>query len=723
MSTFIWKPSGVATWKGGPLFLAPEGSSGTPTIQGPDGKTYTGKYINTNEGRRQWVFPKELVGMQGLKVTYGGTTSTIENGSQSYEGSSLSGWSPRAKGSLGAGGGFAGGGAGGFAPSQVGQYAFAPAYLGGMFPQASLAQFNPIQAAPYKYTDPFKFAEKYGQATRNEITKNYQQAKELGLDQVQTELQGLKDFVPGASELKRNTLSQDNLFNQAERTKQVDTTLPEVRAQLMGQGQRAETLAGGRLPSSIEDRAFEVGVRSRSADNSSAGGFGAQSSVARKASDLMSAEQRLNLSKYGDQLLTNNIGTKANLFLAPTAYSDAGQQVRVTPSVDAGSRTAQNFGQINQIASLPTSQAYQGEIGQQQFATNLEQGTRTFNAQGQFQASQFNAQAQNQFALEQFGYNAGYAGALAGAAQTDLNTGFGVQQQQQAYDVFNQGRGNAQSNQTAGAVGSILGSVLPSAINAVGSYLDSPTPTAPISGVSQGGGYLPSTNTNPINAGTDFSGSSSGGGLSSGGVSDGGGLASSPIDSVSSEPTTFIPATAEANLEAVAPRVAELKTASLTSDNIKQVIENTPDIDNKHIEDLQDFLKTTGTSLNVEESKVPETLKALTKSSESLLGFVGISKEPLPGVIPVGFNGSGQPIYADPKLKFSTDIQVGDKTMQEVTGMLNPFQVFTEEDSIKFRSMGNKASDLEFIKTLDSHYESNDFGQFLSSINSFLQGA
>lgn len=722
MSTFIWKPSGVATWKGGPLFLAPEGSSGTPTIKGPDGKTYTGKYINTNEGRRQWVFPKELVGMQGLEVSYGGTTATIENGAQSYEGSSLSGMQARAKGSLGSAGGM--GGAGGFSPTQIGQYAFAPAYLGGMFPQATLAQFNPIQAAPYKYTDPFKFAGKYGQAARDEITKNYKQAKELGLDQVQTELQGLKDFVPGASALKRDTLAQDNIFNQEQRTKQVDTTLPEVRAQLMNQGQRADTFAKGKLTSDIEDRAFEVGVRSKAADIGNAGGFGASSSVSRKTSDLMSAEQRLNLSKYGDQLLTNNIGTKANLYLAPTAYSDAGQQVRVTPSVDAGSRVAQNFSQINQLASLPTSQAFNSEIGQQQFSTNLEQGTRTFNAQNQFQASQFNAQAQNQFALDLFGYQAGYAGALAGASQTNLNTGFALQQQQQAQDVFNQGRGNAQSNQTAGAVGSIIGGLAPSVINAVGDYLDSPSS----SGSTSGGGLNLSPTTGLIDSTSGVvspDGYSSGGGLASSGSSTGGGLASNAVstEAVTSAPIQSVPVTAEANIDQTSSFVKQLKTSQLSASNVKSIVENTPEIDNSHIEDLHDFLKTTNTTLDVEPGKEVDVLKALTKSSDALLGFAGISKTPQQGTIKIGYNGAGKPVYADPKLSFSTDVEVGSKTINEVKDMLHPFEMFTPEDSIKFGNLANKSSDLEFIKTLDAHHDSKQFSSFLSSLNSYLQGA
>lgn len=89
--TYIWKPSTVYSWKKQPVLLVPSETEGVPTITTADGKTYTGKFINNNEGRKQYGFPAELVNMENLTVSYGGQTATIATGSTSYEGNSLGG--------------------------------------------------------------------------------------------------------------------------------------------------------------------------------------------------------------------------------------------------------------------------------------------------------------------------------------------------------------------------------------------------------------------------------------------------------------------------------------------------------------------------------------------------------------------------------------------------------------------------------------------------------
>lgn len=374
-------------------------------------------------------------------------TYTLPQGGQRYEGdySNPDSLKPVNKGPMG-GGAFPPG----FAPGMAGQYGVYPAFQ--QFPQPSFVNFPNIKAAPYTFTDPFKFAEEYGKFSRNEITKNFDLSKDLALKELGTELDTLKAFVPAASALKRQEVSIDNQFNQAQRTAQVNAALPGVGADLEAQAGRARTLAEGRLPSSIDDRALEVSLRSRAADEATAGGFGQKSQVASKTSDLLSAEERLKISQYGDQLLTKNIGAKADLFLAPTEYSNAGQQVNVNPSVSPAQLISSNLGQTNQNTLINPGQAFQSNIQQNQFSTDLNQRTNEFNATGTFNASTFNAQAANQFALQQFGYNVQYAGAVAGAQQTDINTQFAIQQQQQYQQIVQELQHQAQQTQQFGSI-------------------------------------------------------------------------------------------------------------------------------------------------------------------------------------------------------------------------------------------------------------------------------
>lgn len=444
MSSFIWKPSTVNSWKRGPVFLAPDSMGrGRPVITDAEGNEYEGRYINTNEGRTQYVFDPSLINKQGLKISYNGITGDIANGAQSFEGGDLSSWAARQKGSL------AGGGR--FAPGNIG-FGSTPAYLGDEFPNPVFSEFDPVETAPYNFTDPFALGELAGEINRNQIRTNYELGKDLALRNIETELQGLAGFAPAAAALKRGMLSADNEFNQAERLKQVNTALPGVRGRLDAQARRAQAYAEGRLPDEIADRALEVSNRSRAADQSTAAGFGSGSMAARTASELMSAESRVKLSQYGDQLETQNINQDAQLSLAPTSYSDAGQQIKVTPTVDAGQQAARNLSEINNQTILTPTQSLQSLTQQNQFATNLEQQNRQFNASSALQNSQFNAGIANQFSMGRFDYDVGYAGMLAGANQTNINTEVALEQQRRAEEIYKDAKEATQDRDTVGSI-------------------------------------------------------------------------------------------------------------------------------------------------------------------------------------------------------------------------------------------------------------------------------
>lgn len=626
--TFIFKPQPDNPSKG-PVFLAPaEGTRQPPVFTLPNGQTITGQYINTNEGRHQWAVPREVIGMQNIQVSYGGQTGVIQSGAISYEGSDIGGWQAREKGSIGSASGMGG-------PIPVGQYGFAPGYV--PFPGATYGQFNSIPGASYTPEDPIKFAKKYGKFSRNQIKKNQKLANELALDQLDLELEGLQRFAPEANTLrmqenarleqqfrdetakneelrretnkaqsqlrrdeislnedlrreeigknvplKRDITAADNAFNQAQRTQMVDQALPGARRQLDEQASRAESYASGRAPDSVIDRALEISSRSRSADMAAAGGFGPQSGAARNLSDVMSAERRIQLSQYGDQLLSGNINQRAALELAPTAYSDAGMQVQIeprfstdvtfsteagfstgagfsrdsgvqlNPSVSPASLASNNLQMFNQYGMLDAGTAFSGTVQQSQFGANMTQRTQEFNAQGEMQESFANAGIANQFALQGHQYDVGYQGAIAGAAQTDKNTQVALEQQAAAQEAFQQGQGDAQSAGTVGAIGQTVGAI-GGAISSLGGLLSSPASSAPqiipssggAGGVSAGAGaypspggvYMPSTGQTYPSAPGGYPGSVS---VPSGGAMPGGyaGVTSMPDGSTTAIPVS-----------------------------------------------------------------------------------------------------------------------------------------------------------------------------------------
>lgn len=676
MGGYIYKPQ---THKG-PVFIDPNKSThNPPQIKLADGRVITavrgdqaGGTYDGHEGR-QFVFPNDILGQQGATLIYNGQTQVLGNTNMSYRGGAVGSLSESGKGAIGD---FSGGGGGGsYSPNQVGPYGFAPPNLIGQFPSPFITNYQPIQAAPYKFTDVKKFAKQYGEFNRGEMQKNYGLSKSFALDTLGTELQSLRNYVPAASALKRSETSADNIFNQQQRTQQLDTALPGVRNQLASQGQRAETFATGRVPGEIEDRAFEVGVRSGAADNANAGGFGARSSVARKASDLMSVGERIKLSQYGDSALSNNITQRTNVELAPTEYSNAGQQVQVMPSQSFSQLGQQNFSNFNQTNLMPTSTAFSGQVQQNQFVTGQEQQTRQFNASNTLQNDQFNATNQNQFAMDKFGYQVGLGNANTQAAQGNLNTGVAIDQQNQATQAFKDSLSKAQN---ANEISSILQSIGLGATaikNIMGGFgSDGGAASIPDGGTVGGTGSNTSiSNISIPDFGINDTTTTSVGGGTAGGTG------------------------------------SDTPTGSGTPDFGLGADSSGPNL---------------GVDLNLRSSTRPKTMAATTDAVPStqvfsraggeVLAAAGIHESPQPNTVPIGVNTRGAKIYADRSLVNSSNIAAGSQMVAGIKEVVAPLNVLSVEDTKTLDGIASVASDVNTIASLTDAAQRKDQKAFVN---------
>lgn len=440
----IFKPS---TRKGPILIVQDEVSP--PTITLANGKVIqavkadrAGGVYNGHEGK-QWVFPNDVLGQQNAVLTVGGKTQTLGNTNLSYRGGSVGSLSESNKGAIGdassvATGPGGSGPFGSFTPGAVGQFGVAPAFIGDMFPAATT-----IPGAAYQYIDPIQFGKEFNPFARSELAKNLEQSSGFALDAIDTEFQGLSSFVPKSAALKRGETAADNAFNQQQRTAQITSAIPDVLGDLNANAAQLRTYSEGGVPNSVVDKALQLGTASAAADVASASGFGVNSSAARKVSDLMSAKDRIALSQYGIQGLSQNAAQRAELQLAPTAYSNAGAQINVNPSVSPTQLQGQYFSALNTATGIPASTAFQSNIGQSQFQSNLQQQTQ-----------QFNANNLNQFALSQFGYLNSYVNSVAGAYQGDINTQVGIGQQNAATQTA---ANSQQQQQQQQLIQSILG--------------------------------------------------------------------------------------------------------------------------------------------------------------------------------------------------------------------------------------------------------------------------
>lgn len=283
-----------------------------------------------------------------------------------------------------------------------------------------------MTAADYTVVDPSQIASQYGDINRSETSKNAALSSEIALQNLDTELKGLQNYVPAMQALKQSTTASDNAFNQMMRDEQLASVDPNLRADLEKQRSDYLAYANGQLPDSVQDRALELGLRSQAADAAASGGFGVGSGAAKKASELMSAAQRFSLAQYGEQGLTSNIQNRAQLLLAPLEYSNAGEQVNVMPSQSASQMAMSIASQMDQgnitpqvaLASLAQQGQFKSQLQQQANIENLTVGTQRdiaqgqmnlqageFNSQQALQASEFNASAQTQVAEFNAGNN------------------------------------------------------------------------------------------------------------------------------------------------------------------------------------------------------------------------------------------------------------------------------------------------------------------------------
>lgn len=467
-STYLYKAAGDKGKRG--IFLVPsEGPKSAPVATLPNGQTITGRYINTNEGRHQFTFGNDLFGVKDVKISYNGQTTTLPDPTLSYEGSSLGNWKYRAKGDLsGAGAGSGGGGApisAGGAGVGGGGYSLTPGaggvYGAGMnvgstfgggydaqgnpiptFTDASglgVGQINPgtvnvppVSIPPYVPIDPMAFGQVYAQYNRGELQKNYQAAQDQALGLINTEAQGVRQFAPQSEVLQQALARNENQFNQGEIAganafnptqvasannfnragfeQNLDAAGIPIRSTIQGGLANATRLANGFLPTTLEDRAFEIAARTNAADSLQAKGFGT-SAFSQNAIDKFTIQERLGLMQTGvaqqDQFLARGAQLlldspiKYNPLLNQPNTSRVSQDIRGTPTLSGSQLGITQQGRADNYTLSTVPQAMQSATQQAQFKSQLDFNLGTFNAnlalnQGEFNVTtDFNAQSAN----------------------------------------------------------------------------------------------------------------------------------------------------------------------------------------------------------------------------------------------------------------------------------------------------------------------------------------
>lgn len=394
--------------------------------------------------------------------------------------------------------------------------------------------------------------------------------------QTQSAIDFNRSQLPATNELNRGEISQANKFNQNERLGQLETALPGVRQKLLNQIERGSILSEGRFTTDLEDRAFEVAGRSAAADSSVVRGFGDDSVFGKRTSDLLSAQQRLNLSKSGEDTLDRFTTLGGNLVFdqpikqnpvldqpqqfqpqrSQPQQARTSQDVRGLPARPASELATQQQTQLNPLTTIEPATAIGYDINQHQFQGNLDQRTNEYNS-----TRGYNAQ------LEQI--YGGIFNAQQEAGAINANTGINI-----AQSNFDDQLSSGQTNATIGAVGNIVGGV-------VGGVLSSRAGSGGLGGVLQsiltGGG------------GTGLSGTAGEGGVfgsaydiltgatdavSGGGATGGGGAASGTGTAGASglANAALIAGVALASGKGIQETIKGLQDGSISKEDVKRLV-------------------------------------------------------------------------------------------------------------------------------------------------------
>lgn len=321
--------------------------------------------------------------------------------------------------------------------------------------------FNPIPDINVPFVNSIDKTREVGafntEQWKNALTLGSQAARDI----TQTDFDTLAQFFPQASALQAQGVRAENAINRSEiipsnafnleeirkanienqrqRLSQLESALPGARDILMQQLERGSVMAGGRLVSDAEDRAFDVAARNAAAEGANIRGFGDDSVIGRKTSDLLSAQQRLEIQQSGENTLSRFLQLGANLaFDQPIKYNPilnepltvrTSQDIRGVPSISGAQLATQQQSAIAQLSTINPAQAIQFEIGQNQFQAGLDREADKFNSTMDLNAQQFNSTGAYQAALEQF-----YADVFnAQQASAAYNAGNAIDQAKDAF--------------------------------------------------------------------------------------------------------------------------------------------------------------------------------------------------------------------------------------------------------------------------------------------------
>lgn len=249
---------------------------------------------------------------------------------------------------------------------------------------------TPIDRANFNFTEPIDFLSSLGDNNVDRFQQTFDLSRSLGSQQVQDDVDSITQTAPQIAALARDLAAGDSAALQQQRLANFGSALPEFQTGIQSSLRIADSLSQGVLPSSVEDRLFELNNRSAAADSTRASGLGLNSPASRRVGDLFSAQQRLGLINQGTALRANTLNQGTALVQDPVQINTGGQ-IPTLPSLASNNTNTQNA-QLAPLNTLLPATGLSANIGQEQFVTDNIFRTDTFNSQRRDQADFFNSE-------------------------------------------------------------------------------------------------------------------------------------------------------------------------------------------------------------------------------------------------------------------------------------------------------------------------------------------
>lgn len=161
--------------------------------------------------------------------------------------------------------------------------------------------------AQIEFTDPIDTLRNIAKENKGKLDENFitslEQAGVLNAANASLLTQYLNMLSPAQQQL----IGIENSFNQKEQLKAAEAAQPGITDLLRGEVKNAQTLASGRLLSSVEDRALEETARSAGADVAWSRGLGDDSLAGKRLSDQLSVSQRLQVMQMGENYMSTAV--------------------------------------------------------------------------------------------------------------------------------------------------------------------------------------------------------------------------------------------------------------------------------------------------------------------------------------------------------------------------------------------------------------------------------